>query len=156
DRVFGGHVGGRAGEADHAGDGGGVDNRAAAGFQEGGNLILHGEKHAPDVDGQDLVEGLGGGLGQALAQLLDARVVERHSGPAVGGDCPAAERGHLRFVGYVGADEESLAARLFDLGHDLLAFGFTAASQGDLRTFAREGHGGGAADTTGGAGDERD
>ena len=132
-----------------------VDDGSAATLEHGGDLVLHGAEHAPDVQVVGRAIFFFGDLGERT-QRLNARVVESHIQATVSCHGEIYRGLHLRFLGEIGLEERGGAAAAFDLVGDGLAFLLSASGQDDLGPGVGEGDGGGFADARGASGDQDD
>ncbi len=119
-------MGGRAGESVNAVLAGGVggvlrqpavaeyrrdvDDRAAAGREDGGNLVFEPEKHAAQIGVERLVPARHRNLGELLSAAVHSRIVDREMQPAEFGN--GSKDGVLDVLGIrdVAGDDEDLAA----------------------------------------------
>src|SRR5581483_8020822 len=110
------------------------------------------EEHALEVDAQDTVELVLGGVDDAVVDD-DAGHVGHHVDAAVGVDGEGHQGGHVALTGDVGTKRRGHAT---DLRHCFLQPRLVEVAAHDGGTGRRESHGAGAADAAGGAGDDGD
>ena len=154
--VLGRDVNPKAGHADLAGHGGGVDDGPAV-RQERGDFILHAQEHAENINVKGLaVIVLGLLFGGEAGCAFNAGIVEGVVQAAIGFDGKIHEGFDVGFLAGIGLKERGGTAGGLDGFDDRLAFGGAAAGDNDPGVAGGEVVGDLGADAAGGTGDESD
>src|SRR5690606_31457992 len=155
DAALGGGVGEDAGEADEAADAGLVDDDAAAALHHVRQRVPGGQPDALEVDGDDPVPLLLGGVG-GVAGAGDARVGEDDVDPVEAGEGLLGHPFGVGGGGDVGGQGDGGTAGLAVLLGDPAGRVRVEVDAGDPGALRGETQGAGAAEARSGSGDQRD
>ena len=157
DAVLGRAVGRRADAADQARGGGQVDDRAAAPLLEHlGDLVLHAQPDAAQIDADDAIEFIVGHLIHPQRRPLDRCDVRGAVQPAVTRNRALDQLSNLRRLGHVATGEKRVAARGANLSKGFLAAAPVDIRDRDLGARARKRNRTCPRDARGAAGDQND
>ena len=108
--VLAGGVGGMLRQSAVAEHGRDVDDRAAAGGEDGGNLVFEPEKHAAQIGVERLVPALHRHVGKPPGAAVDSRIIDGEMQPAEFGDRSPDRRLDVLGIRDIAGDDEDLAA----------------------------------------------